>query len=247
MGQSQQLVLKPQEQLVTRLFLSPKLQQDLTVLSYSTYDLINAMKDLSESNPFVSLREPKTEMQNLEWIGAPEGENLVDHLLGQVRLSKWNGKEKKAVKLLIFNVEPDGYLRADLAKVAEQTEFSLADLKHAQKLLQSLDPCGIGAADLNECLLLQAQAKTNFDPVAMQILRAGQLELLAAPQQWAKSEFSGKELTQALASIQTLDPRPASAYGVSDNTQYLLPDLIYKVEDGRLTVEGFQGQIPELI
>ncbi|BDR59983.1 RNA polymerase factor sigma-54 [Lactobacillus xylocopicola] len=247
MAQLQRLVLKPQEQLVTRLFLSPKLKQNLTVLSYSTYDLVNALKDLSERDPFVSLREPRAEMQNLEWLRAPAGENLVDHLLGQVRLSDWTSREQRAVKLLIFSLDSDGYLRADLANIATQTEFSLVDLNHARTLLQELDPCGIGTTNLNECLLLQARQKTNFDQVARQILEAGQLELLASPQQWPKSKFTEAELTQALACIQTLDPHPASEYVVDNNTQYLLPDLSYKVEDGRLTVESCQSQIPELI
>lgn len=53
MTRLQKMVLKPKEQLVSRLFLSPKLRQNLTVLSYSTHDLIKAMKELSASDPFV--------------------------------------------------------------------------------------------------------------------------------------------------------------------------------------------------
>ena len=59
--------------------------------------------------------------------------------------------------------------------------------------------------------------------------------------------FSTGQLTQALASIQTLDPTPASEYVTEQNVQYLLPDLIFKVEDGRLTIETAKSQIPELL
>ena len=247
MTRLQKMVLKPKEQLVTRLFLSPKLKQNLTVLSYSTYDLINAMKELSLSNPFVSLREPKGEMQNLEWLRAPEGENLIDHLLMQVNLSDWHNWEKSAVKVLIYLLDKDGYLRVDLANIAEQTEFSLEKLTRAKDLLQSLDPCGIGAADLTECLLQQAKQKADFNPVALEILHDNQLEMLAEPKQWPKPKFSISELNDALASIQTLDPTPASDYVVENNTQYLFPDLIYRVTDGHLTVESYQTQIPEMV
>lgn len=247
MTRLQKMVLKPKEQLVTRLFLSPKLKQNLTVLSYSTYDLINAMKELSLSNPFVSLRESKGEMQNLEWLRSPEGENLIDHLLLQVDLSNWHTWEKSAVKVLIYLLDKDGYLRVDLAKIAEQTEFSLEKLTRAKNLLQSLDPCGIGAADLTECLLQQAKQKADFNPVALEILHDNQLEMLADPKQWPHSKFSVSELNDALASIQTLDPTPASDYVVENNTQYLFPDLIYRVTDGRLTVESYQSQIPEMV
>ena len=247
MTRLQKMVLKPKEQLVTRLFLSPKLKQNLTVLSYSTHDLINAMKELSLSNPFVSLREPKGEMQNLEWLRAPEGENLIDHLLMQVNLGDWHNWEKSAVKVLIYLLDKDGYLRVNLAKIAEQTEFSLEKLTRAKDLLQTLDPCGIGAANLNECLLLQAKQKADFNPIALQILLDKQLEMLADPKEWHNSQFSVSELNDALASIQTLDPAPASEYSVENNTQYLFPDLIYRITDGRLTVENFQSQIPEMV
>ena len=247
MTRLQKMVLKPKEQLVTRLFLSPKLKQNLTVLSYSTHDLINAMKEMSASNPFVTLKEPKGEMQNLEWLRSPEGENLIDHLLLQVDLSDWHTWEKGAVKALIYHLDEDGYLRIDLAKIAEQTEFTLAKLLRAKSLLQSLDPCGIGAANLAECLALQAKQKDNFNPVALEILLNNQLEMLADPKKWSNSRFSISELNDALASIQTLNPTPASDYIVDSNVQYLLPDLIYKVTDGRITVENFQTQIPEMV
>ena len=247
MTRLQKMVLKPKEQLVTRLFLSPKLKQNLTVLSYSTHDLINAMKEMSASNPFVTLKEPKGEMQNLEWLRSPETENLIDHLLMQVDLSDWHSWEKSAVKALIYHLDEDGYLRIDLAKIAEQTEFTLAKLLRAKSLLQSLDPCGIGGANLAECLALQAKQKDNFNPVALEILLNNQLEMLADHKKWSNSRFSISELNDALASIQTLNPTPASDYIVDSNVQYLLPDLIYKVTDGRITVENFQAQIPEMV
>lgn len=248
MTRLQKMVLKPKEQLVSRLFLSPKLRQNLTVLSYSTHDLIKAMKELSASDPFVLLREPQSDaMQNLEWLRAPEGENLVDHLLMQVDLSDWHDWEKRAVKMLIYHLDEDGYLRVSLTKIIEHSEFSLENLTRAKKLLQSLDPCGIGAADLNECLLLQARHKPHFNPVALEILLNKQLEILADPDQWHDSVFSETELTAALASIQTLDPTPASDYVTGKNTQYLLPDLIYKVNDGHLMIENLQSQIPEMV
>ena len=247
MIERQRMALKPKEQLVTRLFLSAKLKQNLTVLSYNTYELVNALKDLSESNPFVSLREPQNESYDLEWLKDNESESLVDHLLMQVRLSNWSTSEQKAVKLLIYHLAEDGYLRTDLAEIEQQAEFSLQELQKARQLLQSLDPCGIGAKDLNECLLLQAQQKDHFDPVALQILEEDDLEMLADPKKWSTSLFSAQQLTAALTSIQTLDPAPASKYLTGPDTQYLLPDLIFKVEDGRLTLETFQSRIPEIL
>ncbi|WEV43395.1 RNA polymerase factor sigma-54 [Lactobacillus sp. ESL0684] len=219
----------------------------MAVLSYSTYDLVNVIKDLAASDPFVSLREPQTESQGLEWVADPQAESLTDHLLMQVRLSNWTSKNKAAVKQLIYNLAADGYLRTGTSELLDQTGLSFVELRHAKESLQSLDPCGIGTQDLNECLLIQARQITNFDQVALRILIDQQLELLADPASWSQLNYSRQELTAALASIQTLNPLPASEYVAADSTQYLVPDLIYKVVDQRITVESFQQQIPELI
>ncbi|WEV51366.1 RNA polymerase factor sigma-54 [Lactobacillus sp. ESL0731] len=247
MARLQKMVLKPKEQLVTRLFLSPKLKQNLAVLSYSTYDLVNVMKDLAESDPFVSLKQPQNSEHSLEWLRTPKGENLVDHLLMQVELNNWRSKEKQAVKLLIYNLDQDGYLRVDLPDLATQTEFLVAELIHARDLLQELDPCGIGASDLAECLLLQAKRQSDFNPIAIELLTNKQLTLLADKQNWPNSSYSQEQLQQALSSIQTLNPLPASQFINDTNTQYLIPDLIYRLNDGRLTIESFQNQIPEIL
>ncbi|MDF7639553.1 RNA polymerase factor sigma-54 [Lactobacillus sp. ESL0791] len=246
MVQLQKMALKPKEQLVTRLFLSPKLKQSLNVLSYSTHDLINVVKDLAETNPFVSVKTPKNELQNLDWIGDQGSESLVDHLLSQVRLNSWTGKQKKAVTFLVYNLDQDGYLRADLPVLATQTELLLTDLLKAKKLLQSLEPCGIGGKNLDECLFIQAKQKNKFDETALTLLKNNQLELLAQPELWGESGYSTAELQAALSAIQTLNPTPASEFS-SEQTQYLLPDLIYRIEDQRLSVETAQAQIPELV
>lgn len=247
MSQAQKMALKPGEKLVTRLFLSPNLQQNLNVLAFSAHDLINALRDLSETNPFVSLKVPKNELQNLDWIQDDTGENLVDHLLSQVNTSSWSKKEQKVVKYLIYQLDNDGYLRTSLAELSHKSQFSRVDLQNGVVLLHQLDPCGIGAKDLNECLLLQAQAQGNFDSLALQILEKEQLALLAEPERWVKINADKSAIEQALKQIQTLKPNPASEYQVYDATQYLIPDLTFSFENGNLYVSESRNQLPELV
>ena len=89
MMQAQSMSLKVQEKLVTRLFLSTKLRQDLKILSYNAYDLSKVIQEFAQENPFVELKNPRKELQNLDWIQDNETENLIDHLLSQVRVSDW--------------------------------------------------------------------------------------------------------------------------------------------------------------
>lgn len=150
--------------------MSAKLKQDLQVLSYNAHDLNQAIQEFAQENPFVNLRYDRKKLQNLDWIQDKEGENLIDHLLSQVRLSKWSKKDKKVVTYLIYQLDHDGYLRTSLEAFRNKVEFTLEDLKIGQKKLQELDPLGIGARDLNECLLIQAKNEADFDQVAISLL-----------------------------------------------------------------------------
>lgn len=97
MMQAQSMSLKVQEKLVTRLFLSTKLRQDLRILSYNVHDLSTVIQEFAQENPFVELKNPSKELQNLDWIQDNETENLIDHLLSQVRISDWSNKSKRVV------------------------------------------------------------------------------------------------------------------------------------------------------
>lgn len=181
MIQAQGMALKVQEKLVTRLFLSTKLQQNLKILSYNAHDLGEVVQEFAQENPFVELKYTKKELQNLDWIQSEDTENLIDHLLSQVRMSDWSDKEKKVVTFLIYNLESDGYLRVELESLKSRSIFSLAELKAGREKLHRLDPLGIGAKDLTECLLIQAKNKVNFNKLALSLLEHEELEKIADP------------------------------------------------------------------
>lgn len=245
MSQSQKMALKVQEKLVTRLFLSSKLRQNLAVLTYGANDLKKVIEDFSEANPFISLKRPKNELQNLDWIAEADSESLVDHLLSQIRLAKWSNKDKKVVTFLVYQLDSDGYLRLKISELTKRTEFSSQEIDAGLKKLHELDPIGVGAFDLNECLLIQAE-QTDFDSTAFAILQNHDLEKLAAPENWASFDYSKDQLLTALEAIRTLNPNPASSFS-SGQVQYLIPDLKYQFEDGKLTLTTASFDLPEIV
>lgn len=247
MMQAQSMSLKVQEKLVTRLFLSTKLRQDLKILSYNAYDLSKVIQEFAQENPFVELKNPRKELQNLDWIQDNETENLIDHLLSQVRVSDWSSKEKRAVTFLIYQLGEDGYLRTSLEALKNRASFSLQELKVGRDKLQKLDPIGIGAKDLNECLLLQARDKKDFNELALTILEKEKLEVLADPSKWPEFPFKREKIIDALKAIQSLNPAPASEYELGEPTQYLIPDLKFYFEDGRLMISSFRSNLPEIV
>ena len=247
MMQAQSMSLKVQEKLVTRLFLSTKLRQDLKILSYNAYDLSKVIQEFAQENPFVELKSSSKEMQNLDWIEDNGTENLIDHLLSQVRISDWSSKEKRAVKFLIYQLGEDGYLRTSLEALKNRASFSLQELKAGRDKLQRLDPIGIGAKDLNECLLLQARNKKDFNELALTILEKEKLEVLADPSKWPEFPVKREKIIDALKAIQSLNPAPASEYELGEPTQYLIPDLKFYFEDGRLMISSFRSNLPEIV
>lgn len=247
MMQAQSMSLKVQEKLVTRLFLSTKLRQDLKILSYNAHDLSTVIQEFAQENPFVELKNPRKELQNLDWIQDNETENLIDHLLSQVRVSDWSSKEKRAVKFLIYQLGEDGYLRTSLEALKSTVSFSLQELNDGKNKLQTLDPIGIGAKDLNECLLLQARDKKDFNNIAISLLEKHELEALADPSKWGTLPYGHEKIITALKAIQTLNPTPASEYELGEPTQYLIPDLKFYFEDGRLMIRSARSNLPEMI
>lgn len=247
MIQAQGMALKVQEKLVTRLFLSTKLQQNLKILSYNAHDLGEVVQEFAQENPFVELKYTKKELQNLDWIQSEDTENLIDHLLSQVRMSDWSDKEKKVVTFLIYNLESDGYLRVELESLKSRSIFSLAELKAGREKLHRLDPLGIGAKDLTECLLIQAKNKVNFNKLALSLLEHEELEKIADPNRWNELSFKRKEILLALKSIQTLNPMLASEYEVGEQAQYLIPDIKFYFDNDELMITTSSSNLPEII
>lgn len=247
MMQAQNMSLKIQEKLVTRLFLSTKLRQDLKILSYNARDLRKVVQEFAQENPFVELKSPSKELQDLDWIQDNGTENLIDHLLSQVNVNNWSNKNKKVVTFLIYHLDNDGYLRKGLEDLKSKVTFSRQELKAGKDKLQTLDPVGVGAKDLNECLLLQAKAKKDFNKLACLILENEELEILADPSKWTEFPVKREKIIDALKAIQTLNPTPASEYDLGESTQYLIPDLKFYFEDGRLMISSVRSNLPEIV
>src|ERR1043166_5707319 len=83
--------------------------------------------------------------------------NLTDHLTWQLSMSDASPKVKEIGAFIIGNIDEDGYLRATNDEIAAASNFEMQDVEKAVGVIQSLDPIGVGARDLRECLLLQLQ------------------------------------------------------------------------------------------
>ena len=165
---------------------------------------------------------------------AAEPPSLREHLNSQLSLSQIPERDRKVVGLLIDSLNDDGYLVQDLQELVDllppELEIDIDDLHIARELLQHLDPPGVGARNLRECLVMQLQALPDDTPYREQalLLVGSHLESLAS-----RDFGSIKKLLhcddECLRSVQNLimrlNPRPGMAFN-SAVARYIIPDVI---------------------
>lgn len=160
---------------------------------------------------------------------------LRDHLDAQIALTPLSDRDRALTRFMIEALDDDGYLSQALEDLLPllppELEVDLDDLTIALRHIQSLDPCGIGAADISECLGLQlrAQPPSRERELALAIV-AEHLELLAA-RDYLKLKralrCTDDELREAHALILDLNPRPGARFAQSD-IRYVVPDVIVR-------------------
>ncbi len=175
------------------------------------------------------------------------GTSLFDHLEWQLKLSHIPPEEETVAMLIIGNITPDGYLDQPLSEIAEEAGVTVEFVEAVLKKVQLLDPPGVGARNLQECLLLQAQfVGTDDDIVIAMITRhLSNLEKKNFPAIAKDLNQPLDEIYEAAKAIATFDPKPGSQYTDEEPT-YISPDVyIHKIGDKYFVVANDDG-LPKL-
>lgn len=179
--------------------------------------------------------------------------SLLDHLIGQLRLSALSERDFSMCSLLLAHLDEDGYLSTPLGDIEpdpeELEDFEIEELSIALHLIQSLDPVGVGARSIAECLGLQLRARPPSEARECALLIAStHLELLAQRDySRLKRQIKCSEglLKEAIELIASCTPKPAAAY-VYDEARFVMPDVYVRKHRGRWTVSLNQDAIPKL-
>ena len=161
------------------------------------------------------------------------GESLQEHLLRQLDFIDITEGDRQIAVMLVGSINDDGYLNVTLGELAETTGLPVDDLERVLKIVQDLDPAGVAARDLQECLTVQLVRRGLTDGVETKII-AGHLDGLAAMKHAEIAKILGvpvAEIHQAARVIGTLEPKPGRAFG-SDMPAYVVPDVtVSKIGD----------------
>jgi len=176
-----------------------------------------------------------------------ESPSLGDHLEWQLRLSNTSPEVYEAGVSIIGNLNEDGYLTATLEEIAQSGGNKLEDVEEALKVIQHLDPVGVAARDLSECLLIQLQTLAPDNHLAPKIV-TDHLKQLQNKQyrEIARAVDRPVPLVErAVELIKKLDPRPGQRY---NNTQPRLiePDVVFEKDGSEYKIRMNEEGLPQL-
>jgi RNA polymerase sigma-54 factor len=175
-------------------------------------------------------------------------ETLPEFLVGQLAASGLSGPDKAIALVLIDAVDEGGYLRAELAEVADRLGCELARVESVLDRLQGFEPTGVFARSVAECLALQLKERDRFDPAMAALI--DNLELLARRDMPGLRRACGvddEDLRDMIGEIRALTPRPGAAFG-GEPIQPVQPDVFVREDVGGLwRVELNSDTLPRLL
>ena len=153
--------------------------------------------------------------------------SLTEHLLWQLSLAVHTELEKQIGAYLIGNIDDDGYLQCQVEEVATAWGIGHERVEAVLRMVQSFDPAGIGARDLQECLLIQLQHLGIHDSLAGTIVQQylPQIDERHFRKIAKDLDASLEEVVAAVKLIRELDPKPGSRYN-PQRVEYIVPDVV---------------------
>lgn len=186
--------------------------------------------------------------------------SLIDHLVSQLRLSNLSERDYAICALLLSHLDEEGYLSVSLEEILDQElnfaettgsePLEIEELQIALKMMQSLDPIGVGARSLSECLCIQLAAlpaNQKEKKLAIEIARS-HLQLLGNHDFPRLKKLLGchdESLKTAQQLIEQCNPHPASDF-IASEARYVIPDVIVRKTRGQWVVSLNHDAIPKL-
>ena len=194
-----------------------------------------------------------------------ESKDLSDYLREQMRLLDLTPRQQLLAEEFIGNIAEDGYLGATLEEMARGANqllqehavesaqdvqpqlFTTAEAEEMLRIIQKLDPPGVGARDLRECLLLQLEARAETDTLAYRLVRDAFEDLKA--HRWSdlgkRFGLDATEVQKVADDLAKLDPKPGLQHSAA-NDAYIIPDLVVEKIDGEYKVFLNDAGLPRL-
>src|SRR5947208_12384935 len=174
-------------------------------------------------------------------------ETLQQHLMGQLNQTVLNGDDRKTAELIIGNIDDNGFLQTNPEEMSLNTGIAREDFENMLTLIQSFYPPGVGARDLQECLLIQLKREGKGNSLEYKIISEHMQDLgkRRFPEIARRMGISVDQVQKCANNIAQLDPRPGQIFAAAPQN-YVLPDVTVEKIDGEYQVILNGEQIPHL-
>ena len=192
-------------------------------------------------------------------VNISEGRSLQEYLMEQLGYRNLSEQDRQVAEFLVGSIDEDGYLRRDLESVGDDIAFTLGidvsveQLERLLAIIHQLEPAGIGARSLQECLLLQMAQRRMDSPskrLAHKIITSYFEEFVKKHYEKLMSRLGVDEETfrDAIDEIKHLSPKPGNLYsdGGVDTTPYIIPDFRLDYHDGHFDLSLNSYNIPDV-
>ena len=272
--QKLQQTLSPQQIQMIKLLELPTLQLEQRVKQEIEENIVLEEDERSEEDDTLSvddyIREDdtpsyKSRINNFSKddkqrpVNITEGRSMQEYLVEQLTFRNLSEREQAIAEFLVGSIDEDGYLRRDMESISDDIAFSLgieattSELDRLLAIIHELEPAGIGARNLQECLLLQMhQRRTDTAPkrLAKKILQSHFDEFVKKHYEKLISRLgvSEDEFRDAIDEIKRLSPKPGNLYsdGGMDTSPYIIPDFRIDYHDGQFDLSLNSYNIPEI-
>lgn len=228
----------------------------LNTISIPAIELKEKIEKTIEENPFleydIKSNHNRADINSIiENTAANTKESLFEHLKSQIEIAFNNKNDIEIAKQISSFINQDGYLITPYGEIADILNINIKKVDEIIKVLKTLDPIGVAAKNISECLSIQLKYKENIDEsiknISINIVENYLTELSKKNYKYiaSKLNISEKDILNALKLIQTLEPYPAREF---DTTviKYIIPELFIFKENGEWQVKTNETFIPPL-
>lgn len=254
-----------------KLILTKELRQSLDMLNMNNYELEEVIAKEGQENPVIEIEKK----QDIDWekyinyIGKGNNidkeyikyededyniENMVkytislsDHLKEQISCCRLNKENRRIVEYIIDCIDEDGYFRIEIDEICNELNVSTDNALEALKIVQSLEPSGVGSRNLQECLMIQLKEK-GIDTKLLENVIKEDLNLIANKKykdMSKKYKIKLEECIEIHEIIKTLEPRPGRQYSSFKNN-YIIPDVFVEKVGKEFIVYLNEKNIPSV-
>ncbi len=212
---------------------------------FEDIDLGSFFQDYLDPGYKAPASEPIDKPSFETFLSAPV--TLADYLEQQLSMLVLSEGVRDAADSIIGNIDSNGYLKASLEEIATSGDHPMEEVEQALEVVQSLDPAGVGARDLRECLLLQLKAHDEDGTLAWTII-SDHIKLLASHKKKELAKAIGitvDELDAEIEHIQELDPHPGARFSARE-TETVAPEIFIVKEGDDYVIRFDEEGSPQL-